>query len=52
MRVKLETLVQDYGDKLVDSKIQPDDTPKTKTVTKDDPAKVQRPVTQSSTPAR
>lgn len=29
MRVKLETLVQDYSDKLVDSKIKPDDAPKT-----------------------
>ncbi len=26
-RVKLETLVQDYGDKLVDNKIKPDETP-------------------------
>ncbi len=41
MRVKLETLVQDYGDKLVDSKIKPDDAPKT--AGKDDPAKVQTP---------
>lgn len=29
MRVKLETLVQDYSDKLVDGKIKPDDAPKT-----------------------
>ncbi|WP_395718912.1 phage major capsid protein [Prosthecobacter sp.] len=29
MRVKLETLVQDYSDKLVDSKIKPDEAPKT-----------------------
>ena len=45
MRVKLETLVQDYGDKLVDNKIKPDDAPKStaKTATKDDPAKVQAP---------
>ena len=50
MRVKLETLVQDYGDKLVDSKIKPDEAPKTPT--KPDPAKVQKPVTQSSSPAR
>jgi chorismate mutase len=28
MRVKLETLVQDYSDKLVDGKIKPDDAPK------------------------
>jgi chromosome segregation ATPase len=28
MRVKLETLVQDYSDKLVDSKIKPDEAPK------------------------
>ncbi|OYW77298.1 MAG: hypothetical protein B7Z37_04835 [Verrucomicrobia bacterium 12-59-8] len=41
MRVKLETLVQDYSDKLVDSKIKPDAQPKT--ATKDDPAKVQTP---------
>ncbi len=51
MRVKLETLVQDYGDKLVDSKIKPDEAPKTKAAAKEDPAKVQKPVTQSSTPA-
>lgn len=30
MRVKLETLVQDYGDKLVDSKIKPDEKPSSK----------------------
>ena len=39
MRVKLETLVQDYGDKLVDSKIKDDVKP----VTKEDAAKVQKP---------
>lgn len=45
MRVKLETLVQDYGDKLVDSKIKPDEAPKSaaKPAPKDDPAKVQAP---------
>lgn len=45
MKVKLETLVQDYGDKLVDSKIKPDASPKTaaKTATQDDPAQVQAP---------
>jgi light-regulated signal transduction histidine kinase (bacteriophytochrome) len=45
MRVKLETLVQDYGDKLVDSKIKPDEAPKSsaKPTPKDDPAKVQAP---------
>ncbi len=45
MRVKLETLVQDYGDKLVDSKIKPDAAPKSaaKPTPKDDPAKVQAP---------
>lgn len=50
MRVKLETLVQDYGDKLVDGKIKPDAPPsktpaavRTTTKTKDDPAQVQTP---------
>ncbi len=45
MRVKLETLVQDYGDKLVDNKIKPDEAPKSaaKPTPKDDPAKVQAP---------
>lgn len=45
MRVKLETLVQDYGDKLVDNKIKPDEAPKSaaKTTPKDDPAQVQSP---------
>lgn len=45
MRVKLETLVQDYGDKLVDSKIKPDGTPKpqAKPTGKEDPAKVSTP---------
>ncbi|MGV3661868.1 MAG: hypothetical protein ACO1TE_16900 [Prosthecobacter sp.] len=38
MRVKLETLVQDYSDKLVDSKIKPDEAP-----AKADAAKVQKP---------
>lgn len=41
MRVKLETLVQDYSDKLVDSKIKPDAAPKP--AGKTDPAKVQAP---------
>ncbi len=45
MRVKLETLVQDYTDKLVDNKIKPDAAAKSaaKTTPKDDPAKVQAP---------
>jgi len=63
MRVKLETLVQDYGDKLVDSKIKDDPTPgkpgaagkpaaAAKPRTKDDPAQVQKPVTQTQTARR
>ena len=50
MRVKLETLVQDYGDKLVDNKIKPEEAPKsaTKTAAKEDPAKVQKPATQAA----
>ena len=51
MRVKMETLVQDYGDKLVDNKIKPDEAPKTsantKAAGKADPAQVQKPVTQT-----
>jgi chromosome segregation ATPase len=45
MRVKLETLVQDYGDKLADNKIKPDGTPKTaaKPAGTADPAQVQTP---------
>lgn len=45
MRVKLETLVQDYGDKLVDNKIKPDEAPKSagKPTPKDAPAQVQSP---------
>ncbi len=45
MRVKLETLVQDFGDKLADNKIKPADAPKSapKPVTKEDAAKVQAP---------
>ncbi|MFC5456733.1 hypothetical protein [Prosthecobacter fluviatilis] len=45
MRVKLETLVQDYGDKLVDNKIKPDEAPKgaAKATPKEDAAKVQAP---------
>lgn len=47
MRVKLETLVQDYGDKLVDNKIKPEDAPKAgaKPAAKADPAQVQKPNT-------
>lgn len=41
MRVKLETLVQDYGDKLVDHKIKPDEAPKS--VSKEEAARVQAP---------
>lgn len=41
MRVKLETLVQDYGDKLVDHKIKPDEAPKP--VSKEEAARVQAP---------
>ncbi len=45
MRVKLETLVQDFGDKLADNKIKPADAPKSapKPLTKEDAAKVQAP---------
>lgn len=45
MRVKLETLVQDYGDKLVDNKIKPDEAPKgaAKATPKEGAAKVQAP---------
>lgn len=42
MRVKLETLTQDYADKLVDSKIKPDETPQ-KPVSKTESARVQTP---------
>lgn len=42
MRVKLETLVQDYSDQLVDSKIKPDEVPKAG-ATKADAAQVQKP---------
>lgn len=46
-RVKLESLLQDFGDKLADNKIKPDDAPKTaaapKPVTKDEAARVQEP---------
>lgn len=50
MRVKLETLVQDYGDKLVDSKIKPDEAPKTpaKAAGKADVAQVQKPNTTNA----
>ena len=42
MRVKLETYLQDYGDKLADNKIQPDDAPKK--ASKEDAARVQEPI--------
>lgn len=42
MRVKLETLTQDYADKLVDSKIKPDETPP-KPVSKEEAARIQTP---------
>jgi septal ring factor EnvC (AmiA/AmiB activator) len=47
MRVKLETLVQDYGDKLVDSKINPEakPAPAAKAVSKEQAAQVQKPAT-------
>ena len=52
MRVKLETLVQDYGDKLVDNKIKPDEAPKTPAkavaASKEDAAQVQKPNTTSA----
>ncbi|HEY1053423.1 MAG TPA: hypothetical protein VGE39_26810 [Prosthecobacter sp.] len=48
MRVKLETLVQDYSDQLVDSKIKPDEAPKAGG-TKADAAQVQKP---AATPAQ
>lgn len=50
MRVKLETLVQDYSDKLVDNKINPDAAPASsaKPTTKADAAQVQKPVTQTT----
>lgn len=56
MRVKLETYLQDYGDKLADNKIQPDDAPKKaskaapaapvaeKPASKEEAARVQEPV--------
>lgn len=44
-RVKLETYLQDFGDKLQDSKIQPDEAPKTST-TKEQAAAVQKPAQQ------
>ncbi|WP_395744501.1 phage major capsid protein [Prosthecobacter sp.] len=45
MRVKLETLVQDYGDKLVDGKVKPEakPAPAPTPVTKAEAAKVQKP---------
>jgi hypothetical protein len=54
MRVKMETLVQDYSDKLVDGKIKPDAPPAAKpaTATRDDPAQVQKPVTQTQAASR
>lgn len=42
MRVKLENYLQDFGDKLQDAKVQPDDAPKTP-VTKEQAAAVQKP---------
>lgn len=45
MRVKLETLVQDYGDKLVDNKIKPDAPPPSKK----EAAQVQKPATAPQT---
>lgn len=50
MRVKLETLVQDYSDKLVDNKIKPEDAPKA--VSKADAAKVQKPAEAPAPSAR
>jgi len=44
-RVKLETYLQDFGDKLQDSKIQPDEAPKAST-TKEQAAAVQKPAQQ------
>lgn len=41
-RVKLETLVQDYGDKLADSKINPDEKPKAAAAPAQTPAKSAR----------
>lgn len=46
MRVKMETLVQDYSDKLIDNKIKPDAPPAP--APKTDPAQVQKPVTQTT----
>ncbi len=54
MRVKLESMIQDYGDKLTDNRVAPDDAPKktaakpeskpdTKPVSKEDAARVQKP---------
>ena len=47
MRVKLETLVQDYGDKLVDNKINPEakTAPPAQAVSKEQAAQVQKPAT-------
>lgn len=45
MRVKLENYVQDFGDKLMDGKIQPADAPKP-AATKEQAAAVQKPVQQ------
>jgi hypothetical protein len=46
MRVKLENYLQDFGDKLQDGKIQPDDAPKTPAATKEQAAAVQKPAQQ------
>lgn len=50
MRVKLETMVQDYSDKLMDNKIKPDEAPKSaaKPAIKEDPAQVQKPNSTSA----
>lgn len=45
MRVKLENYLQDFGDKLQDGKIQPDDAPKP-AATKEQSAAVQKPIKQ------
>ncbi len=47
MRVKLETLVQDYGDKLVENKINPEakTAPPAQAVSKEQAAQVQKPAT-------
>ena len=44
MRVKLENFLQDYGDKIADNKIQPNDAPKGNGDSKEDAARVQEPI--------